>query len=270
MARERSLQAVPGRVNAGTLPSILLVAAAIALVGWLLQLQPGWEPAHVLSGLAGYAVLAGIVAVVSVRHPESSDFGLPNQITLFRLGLVCLAGGALWASGIGRGWSLPALVAFALLLDAADGWLARRLDLASAFGARFDMEVDTLLLLILALLVWQLGQTGAWVLLIGLLRYAFVLAGLIRPGLRRPLFPSLRRKAVCGAQGVLLLVCLLPPVPPIVAAGLAGIALCSLAASFALDLAWLLRGTPVLAGRLDCPRPIGIFVTRRDTARPPP
>lgn len=254
MAREWSLQPAPRRLAAGTLPSIGLVAAAIALVGWLLERQPGWEAMHVLSGLAAYALLGGGVAMASIkRRADAARFGLPNQVTLLRAGLVCLAGGALAASDVGRGWSLPALVAFALILDGLDGWLARRLNLVSAFGARFDMEVDTLLLLILALLVWQAEQTGAWVLLIGLLRYAFVAAGLIRPELRGPLFPSLRRKAVCGLQGALLLLCLLPPVSPVVATGLAGFALTGLVISFAIDLAWLLRGTPVLVLRLERP-----------------
>jgi phosphatidylglycerophosphate synthase len=40
-----------------------------------------------------------------------------------------------------------------LALDGLDGWLARRFGLASAYGARFDMEVDGFLILVLALLV---------------------------------------------------------------------------------------------------------------------
>lgn len=241
------------------MPSIGLVALATALFGWVLELGAGWQPSHVLSGLAAYAVLGAVVASTAIRRHGATRFGLPNQVTLLRAGLVCLAGGALWASGVGRGWSLPALVALALVLDLVDGWLARRLDLVSAFGARFDMEVDALLLLILALLVWQADQTGAWVLLIGLLRYAFVLAGMFRADLRRPLFPSLRRKVVCGVQGAVLLVCLLPPVPSAIAAMLALGALAGLIASFAIDVASLLGGTPVPSGRLDRPPSDGIF-----------
>ena len=45
---------------------------------------------------------------------------------------------------------------------------------ASSFGARFDMETDALLILVLAALVWQHGKAGPWILAAGLMRYAFV------------------------------------------------------------------------------------------------
>jgi hypothetical protein len=76
---------------------------------------------------------------------------------------------------------------------------------------------------------------------IGGMRYGFVGLGMIWPAARRPLPPSFRRKAVCAAIGVLLLVCLLPPIPPWLASGAAGLALLSQSASFAIDLAWLRR-----------------------------
>ena len=47
----------------------------------------------------------------------------------------------------------------------------------SAFGARFDMEVDALLILVLSAGVWWFDKAGAWVWLSGLLRYAFIAAG---------------------------------------------------------------------------------------------
>ena len=86
------------------------------------------------------------------------------------------------------------IIGIALSLDAVDGWLARRLGLASRFGARFDLEIDALLILILAVLVWQTGRVGAWLLAIGAMRYAFAALGMILPMLRRPLRPSRRRK----------------------------------------------------------------------------
>ena len=39
--------------------------------------------------------------------------------------------------------------------------------MASAFGARFDMEIDALLILVLAILAWQHDKAGAWVLAVG-------------------------------------------------------------------------------------------------------
>jgi phosphatidylglycerophosphate synthase len=66
-------------------------------------------------------------------------------------------------------------------LDGLDGWLARRDGLASGFGATFDVETDALLVLIADVQLWQRGRFGAWVLISGLLRYAYVLALAMRP-----------------------------------------------------------------------------------------
>ena len=45
-------------------------------------------------------------------------------------------------------------------LDGVDGWLARRRGMSSAFGARFDMEIDALLVQVLAILVWRYGKAA--------------------------------------------------------------------------------------------------------------
>ena len=73
------------------------------------------------------------------------------------------------------------------LLDGVDGWLARRDQTASRFGARFDMEIDALLILALSVLAWRHDKAGEWVVISGLLRYVFVAAGaaLARPGCAR-------------------------------------------------------------------------------------
>ncbi len=239
-ARVRSLA---GRTADDPVVGILAVAAVTAALGGLLAGQAEWQSAHVLAGWLAYALLGGIVLALASLRLGRAPFGLANQVTLLRSGLVCLVGGALLASGHApsMSWSLAGLIAAALGLDAVDGWLARRLRLVSAFGARFDVEVDALLLLILALLVWQAQQVAAWVLAIGLLRYGFVLAGQLLPWLNAPLPPSRRRKAICAQQGITLLVCLLPPATPALASGAAAVALATLVASFALDVSWLAR-----------------------------
>ena len=70
----------------------------------------------------------------------------------------------------------------ALALDAVDGWVARRTGTVSALGARFDMEVDAFLILVLS--GYVAPTLGGWVLAIGLMRYAFVAAGWVLPWLR--------------------------------------------------------------------------------------
>jgi phosphatidylglycerophosphate synthase len=236
------------------LPSIISVALLMATLGGVLAHQADWAGAHVLAGLAVYAAVSGIIALTVGVGRASAGFGLANQVTLLRAGLVCLIGGALLAGGSLAllGWSLAALVAAALGLDAVDGWLARRSGLASGFGARFDLEIDALLILILAVLVWQTGRVGPWVLAIGLLRYGFVVAGWLLPWLRRPLPPSRRRQTVCVQQGVTLLLCLLPPVGPTFASVCAGMALLALLASFAADIIYLVRTRTALGADRCC------------------
>ena len=230
----------PGALG-GPLSSIILVALLTGALGGVLADQAHWGGARVVAGLAAYAAVSGVIAAAAGVERGMAGFGVANQVTLLRAGLVCLVGGALLAGPAAPlGWSLAALVAAALSLDAVDGWLARRFGVASRFGARFDLEVDALLVLILAVLVWQAGRVGPWVLAIGLLRYAFVLAGWLLPFLRRPLPPSRRRQAVCVQQGVTLLLCLLPPVGTTLASVAAGVALCALLASFTADIIYLM------------------------------
>ena len=131
--------------------------------------------------------------------------------------------------------------AIATALDGVDGWLARRTRMASAFGARFDMEIDALLIQVLAILAWQYGKAGPWVLASGLLRYAFVAAGWLWAWMRRPLFPSVRRKTICVIQIVGLILTIVPAITPPTSVWLAAVSLGALAYSFLVDTLWLGR-----------------------------
>ena len=254
------------------LPSVVAVALVTAALGGALAHQAGWAGTHVVAGLAGYAIVSAIVVATVGLGRGRAGFGIANQVTLLRAGLVCLAGGGLLAGGPSSisGWSLAAVVAAALSLDAVDGWLARHLRLASAFGARFDLEIDALLILVLALLVWQTGRVGPWILAIGLTRYVFLLAGWLCPMLRRPLPPSRRRQAVCVQQGVTLLLCLLPPVGILFANVSAGLALLALLASFAADIIYLIRVSemPPAIGTVDRRMDRAILLSTPDSRDP--
>lgn len=174
--------------------------------------------------------------------------GAANRVTLLRVVVALpVAGLALQWGHLAppARWWIVGLGTIALVLDGVDGWVARRTRSATAFGARFDMETDALLLLVLSFLAWRSGQVGPWVLAIGAMRYLFVAASYGVERLRRPLPASLRRKVVCVVQGIALLVCLGPIVPAALAQAAAGSALVALAASFAIDTWWLLyRSSP--------------------------
>lgn len=221
----------------------LLAGAGTGAVTLLaLQLQPR------LALGAGYpvrvaAVAAGIMAVALTGlggHHPFPRVGPANLVTGTRALLVALLAAVALESTVGPiGWWLIGTAAVAASLDLADGWLARRTGLASAFGARFDMEIDALLILVLSALVWRQGLTGAWVLASGLMRYGFVAAALGLPWLDDPLPPSRRRQAVCVVQIAALIVALAPIVPPAVSLLLAAGSLALLTWSFAVDVAWL-------------------------------
>lgn len=228
---------------AGPRRGALVWSAGIgAAVAAALAAMPFDGTAAVRIGLAVY----GLVAVLAIErvaafHPHGR-FGLANGITMIRAaGMAILAGALVEPAVLGPhgAWGAMAAVAALLALDAGDGAVARRQGLASRFGARLDMEVDAALILVLSGLALALGKAGPWVLAIGLMRYGFVAAGWLWPGLERPLPPSRRRAVVCGVQVAILGALLAPIVTPPLSTALAAGALLALAASFGRDVWWL-------------------------------
>lgn len=147
--------------------------AAQALLLLLLSKAIGLGPAGWLTG-AAVAIATWAVLTRALGRSWSRPFGPANRVTLARATLV---GGvaALVADSFESPPPLTALVALAtvaLILDAVDGQVARRTGTSSALGARFDMEVDAFLILVLS--VFVATSLGAWVLLIGSMRYGFV------------------------------------------------------------------------------------------------
>lgn len=201
---------------------------------------PGLTLLCVTAGWAGFAALAPL----DYRsHEPVGRFGGANRVTLLRGSLAALLCGGL-AVPLPEPtliWTVAGLAALALALDGFDGWLARRLNLSSPYGARFDMETDTFLTFVLALLLWRWGEVGAWVLLLPLLRPVFVLAARFHPWLAAPLPFSQRRRLICVVQLVILAAGLTPPIQPPLTGFAVGAALVLLLFSFAVDTVWLFR-----------------------------
>jgi phosphatidylglycerophosphate synthase len=222
--------------------NVALLAPTVVLGALGLRAGLGVSALYVLKALAAYALCAALILIFIDAHRPSRSFGWANRVTLARVGLVALLLG-LVGEGIAPSLGIAALLlgCTAIALDGVDGWLARRTGVTSPFGARFDMEVDALLVMALSVLVWQLGKAGLWVLLAGLLRYVFVAAGLIWRWLAAPLPPSMRRKLICVLQVAGLLVAIAPAVAPPVSALAAAAGLAALCYSFVIDSAWLYR-----------------------------
>ena len=221
---------------------IALTAIALAAAATVMARELALGPAYVAKVLAVFAVVAALVLANLRAHHPFARFGPANQVTLARAALVALlAGLAGQGIGDGPGWLAFALALAAAVLDGVDGRLARATGMTSAFGARFDMETDAALVLVLSMLAWQLGKAGPWVLASGLARYGFVAAGAALPWLRRPLPPSFRRRLVCAVQMGVLVAVLAPALAPPVTSVLAAAALTALCYSFAADVIWLRR-----------------------------
>lgn len=199
--------------------------------------------AYPRNAVAVFAIMMTIaVAVVSERHPFPR-FGPANHVTMVRAMLVALlASLVLERLTPGAVWWVIGATALMAAIDGLDGWLARRTRMASAFGARFDTEVDALLILILSILVWRYEKAGAWVIACGLMRYVFVVAGWILSWLAGPLQPTFRGKAVAVGQLAGLSLALAPIVPAPASAIVAAITLAALVWSFAIDVRRLWRG----------------------------
>lgn len=208
----------------------------LAFLGTAIGLGPaGW-----LTGLA-FALATWAVLNRALLRTRTRTFGPANRVTLGRAILV----GAVTALVADSFESSPpaslfvGLTAVALILDGVDGKVARRTGTSTALGARFDMEVDAFLILVLSVYVSM--SLGPWVLLIGLMRYAFVAAAKLLPWLNGDLPHSMARKTVAAVQGVFLLVAASALLPYAAGFAVVAVALGSLIWSFGRDIAWLYR-----------------------------
>ncbi|MFV3076575.1 CDP-alcohol phosphatidyltransferase family protein [Niveispirillum fermenti] len=234
-------QTAPTRLRLSVLAHLAGCVAGVALGAWAVMQHQEWPETYIAACLVALLPVAWL-ALTRLQGHGHGAWGHANRVTLLRAGLLALLAGMLpFTPAIAADalW-LPALIAVAALgLDGVDGWLARRQGLASAYGARFDMEVDTLAILVLALLLWRTGEVGAWVLALALPRPLFVLAARIRPWLSAPLPPSQRRRVICMLQVAVLAFCLTPVVGPPLTGFAVGAALALLLFSFAVDTVWL-------------------------------
>jgi phosphatidylglycerophosphate synthase len=235
--------AIQIRRDAGAFDRELTAAGAGQLA--VLAALAGTVGLHGVGWLAGllFMLAVGLLTGVCGAQARDAAAGPANRVTLGRGALV---GGvtALVADGLvhgglhgGRIVVLVVIASVALTLDLVDGWVARRTNTVSELGARLDMELDALLVAVLSALVAVV--LGPWVLLIGGMRYLFVIAGHRRPWLCASLPPSRARKVVAAVQGVVLVVATAAVLPQWLAVTAVLGALLSLLWSFGRDTLWL-------------------------------
>jgi len=216
--------------------SVLAGTVGLGATGWL-------------AGTA-CALLTAAGLVHGLSRSGSGVLGAANRVTLTRAtlvgGVTALVADALL--GPANVAAVVGLAVVALILDGVDGWVARRSGTVSALGARFDMEVDAFLILVLSVYVAQ--SVGPWVLAIGAARYAVWAAGWVLPWMRRPVPPRYWRKPVAAIQGIVLTAAVANPLPGVAINVAIAVAMILLAESFGRDVVWQWRQQRV-------PRPEG-------------
>jgi phosphatidylglycerophosphate synthase len=225
----------PGPV-AGLALQIVLLATLAATLG----LTAEGLLAGVVYGLALCAALSA-----GLQRAAMDRLGPANTVTLVR---AILVGGvtALVVTSFSHPVSTPALVVVAgvaLALDGVDGQVARRTGTTSALGARFDMEIDAFLILVLS--VYAGDRFGWWTVALGAYRYLFVAASWALPWLTAALPARFSRKVVAALQGVVLAVATAHLLPYAVTVAALALAFGALTWSFGRDIGWLHKAARV-------------------------
>ena len=219
-------------------------AAQLLLIA-LLAATAGITLAGGIAGIAYGVVLCGLLGV-ALNRAGMTFVGWANLVTFSRAILTGGVTALVTSSVLGHAvpvWLLVTIASVALAMDGVDGQVARRTGTSSELGARFDMEVDAFLILVLSL--YAAVHHGWWALAIGLFRYAFVAASWALPWLNAALPPKFSRKVVAAQQGVLLAVATSGLLPAGATVGVLVIALVSLAWSFGRDIVWLYRASRI-------------------------
>jgi phosphatidylglycerophosphate synthase len=224
-----------------TAPVTALIAQMLLIAGLAIAVGlsgVGLSPAAWAVGVTCWLITnAGLARGLS--YYRADRLGPADWVTLARATLAAVVA-ALVADSFGEPAPVALLVslaAVALALDAVDGWVARRTWTTATLGARFDGEVDAFLILVLS--VYVARSAGAWVLAIGLARYAFLAAEWSLPWMRAQLPPRFWRKTVTAAEGVLLTIAASNVLPRTATQAVLVVALALLAESFGRDVWWL-------------------------------
>ncbi len=227
-----------------TATAVSVAAVLVGLVALSLALSiPAAFVVAVLAVLAAETAIFYHASRTATRTSGQQRFTLATALTVLRGSAILLLAGFL---AIGRPdgalvWAPALLFGTGALFDGVDGVVARARGTVSAFGARVDVEIDGLALLVGSLLAIRIGAAPAVFLLVGIARYAFVgaLALRQRRGLPVAELPGRFTRKLLGALGMAVVFVVLAPVfEPAVTRPLAVAAMVPFLLGFCRD--WLL------------------------------
>lgn len=206
----------------------------LTFLGGYVAMYLAWHPSR--AGYWGIGASSALVYLLGYTraylplnraHPDGTilpHLGIGNQLTLFRGLLFGLLAGflvlppltGLWA------WVPGILYTVASLTDLLDGRLARKHDQTTDLGARLDVEVDSLGILVAFILGVNLGQLPVYFAYAGLLFYGYrvFLWGWKRAGGSITAAPHRRWRSMVGGFEVGFLCVMLFPIfkPPLTTA----------------------------------------------------
>src|SRR5262245_46459749 len=125
--------------------AVIALVASVALAALAREILPLGAVFPLKSAIC-FAIVGLIAAsrINAANHPFA-ELGPANQVTTARAVFVALLAGGIGESSDPVFQAAAAVTAgIVTVMDGMDGWLARRTRMSSAFGARFDMEVDAL------------------------------------------------------------------------------------------------------------------------------
>jgi len=97
--------------------------------------------------------------------------GYANLLTLLRYILILLI---VAISPVWPLWSIGCLLIITVMLDGVDGYLARKLNHVTKFGALFDLETDALFIAVTGMMLYHRHIAGEWLLPAMYMRYFYV------------------------------------------------------------------------------------------------
>ncbi len=160
--------------------------------------------------------LGAIISFSSLIHRGSKNFmelkplgGYANWITGFRLILIVIGS---FLFSVVSNHVILGIMSLVVLLDRADGYLARKYGQTSFIGHNLDVEVDSFFVLLMCYYYFHFEGVGWWIIIPGVLRYLYIV---MTSAVEKPNYRAKKRKYSTIIAGIFFIVLLVGLISPI-------------------------------------------------------